>query len=92
MGLVGLGILIIAAVYLIYLLFRFIIMFAATVPALIFWMFKKEKRQELASIEWDSDTILGFIVLAALAGFAIWLIFYLELPQAALKILEILFF
>lgn len=92
MGLVGLGILIIAAVWIVYALFRFIFLFAAAVPAFFIGLFKKEQRQELVSIEWNPDTIIGFIALIVLAALAIWLIFYLELPQATLKIFETLFF
>lgn len=36
--------------------------------------------------------ILGFVALTVLAALAIWLIIYLELPQAAMQTLEILFF
>lgn len=92
MGLVGLGILIIAAVWIVYALFRFIFLFAAAAPAFFIGLFKKEQRQELASIGWDSDTILGFIALAVLAALAIWLIFYLELPQATMKVFETILF
>lgn len=91
MGLIGLGILIIAAVWFIYALFKFIILFASAVPTFFIYLFQKEKRQELASVEWDKETVLGYAVLTALAALAIWLIIYLELPQAALKTLEILF-
>lgn len=92
MGLMGLAILIIAAVWLAYALFKFIVLFTTAVPAFIIGLFKKENRQELAAVEWDPDTVLGFVVLTILAALAIWLVIYLELPQAALRTLEILFF
>ena len=92
MGLVGLGILIIAAVWIVSALFRFIFLLATAVPAFFIGLFKKEQCKELASIEWDSDTILGFVALTVLAALAIWLIFYLELPQATQGIFEAMFF
>lgn len=92
MGLIGLGILVMAAVWIVYALFKFITLFAAAVPGFIISLFRKETRQEITSVDWDSDMILGFVALTVLAALAIWLIIYLELPQAAMQTLEILFF
>ena len=63
-----------------------------TIPSFLACLFSKESRDEIKSIEWDSDTILGFVCLFALGGLAIWGIIELELIPAALKALEILFF
>ena len=89
---VGLGILIIAVVYLTVGLIKMLFMFSATIPSFLAGLFVKESRDEIKSIEWDSDTILGFACLFALGGLATWGIIELELIPAALKALEILFF
>ena len=89
---VGLGILIIAVVYLIVGLIKMLFMFSAAIPSFLAGLFVKGSRDEIKSIEWDSDTILGFAWLFALGGLAIWGIIELELIPAALKALEILFF
>ena len=62
-----------------------------TIPSFLACLFSKESRDEIKSIEWDSDTILGFVCLFALGGLAIWGIIELELIPAAFKLLEILF-
>lgn len=69
--LVGLGILIIAVVYLAVGLIKMLFMFSATIPSFLACLFSKESRDEIKSIEWDSDTILGFVCLFALGGLAI---------------------
>ena len=92
MGLIGLAIMIIAAVWILYALFKFIILFVSAVPGFIINLFREQPREELKFVEWDSDTILGFAALIVLEAMAIWLMIYLELPQTALKTLEILFF
>ena len=89
---VGLGILIIAVVYLTVGLIKMLFMFSAAIPSFLAGLFVKESRDEIKSIEWDSDTILGFACLFALGGLAIWCIIELELIPAAIKALEILFF
>lgn len=89
--LVGLGILVIAAIYLTVGLIKMLFMFSATIPSFLVGLFSKKNRDELKSIEWDSDTILGFACLFALGGLAIWVIIELELIPAAFKLLEILF-
>lgn len=89
---VGLGILIIAVVYLTVGLIKMLFMFSGAIPSFLAGLFSKESRDEIRSIEWDSDTILGFACLFALGGLAIWGIIELELIPAALKALEILFF
>lgn len=88
---VGLGILIIAVVYLTVGLIKMLFMFSAAIPSFLAGLFAKESRDEIKSIEWDSDTILGFVCLFALGGLAIWGIIELELIPAAFKMLEILF-
>ena len=89
---VGLGILIIAVVYLAVGLIKMLFMFSAAIPSFLAGLFSKKSRDEIKSIEWDSDTTLGFACLFALGGLAIWGIIELELIPAALKALEILFF
>lgn len=53
MGLIGLGILVMAAVWIVYALFKFITLFAAAVPGFIISLFRKETRQEITSVDWD---------------------------------------
>ena len=89
---VGLGILIIAVVYLAVGLIKMLFMLSGVIPSFLVGLFAKESRDEIKSIELDSDTILGFSCLFALGGLAIWGIIELELIPAALKALEILFF
>lgn len=89
---VGLGILIIAVVYLAVGLIKMLFMLSGVIPSFLVGLFAKESRDEIKSIEWDSDTILGFACLFALGGLAIWGIIELELIPAAIKALEILFF
>ena len=89
--LVGLGILVIAAIYITVGLIKMLFMFSATIPSFLVGLFSKKNRDELKSIEWDSDTILGFACLFALGGLAIWGIIELGLIPAAFKLLEILF-
>ena len=89
--LVGLGILVIAAIYLTVGLIKMLFMFSATIPSFLVGLFSKKNRDELKSIEWDSDTILGFACLFALGGLAIWGIIELGLIPAAFKLLETLF-
>ena len=89
--LVGLGILVIAAIYLTVGLIKMLFMFSATIPSFLVGLFSKKSRDDLKSIEWDSDTILGFVCLFALGGLAIWGIIELGLIPAAFKLLETLF-
>lgn len=89
--LVGLGILVIAAIYITVGLIKMLFMFSATIPSFLVGLFSKKNRDELKSIEWDSDTILGFVCLFALGGLAIWGIIELGLIPAAFKLLETLF-
>ena len=89
--LVGLGILVIAAIYITVGLIKMLFMFSATIPSFLVGLFSKKNRDELKSIEWDSDTILGFACLFALGGLAIWGIIELGLIPAAFKLLETLF-
>lgn len=88
---VGLGILIIAVVYLAVGLIKMFFMLSGVIPSILVGLFAKESRDEIKSIEWDSDTILGFVCLFALGALAIWGIIELELIPAAFKMLEILF-
>lgn len=88
---VGLGILIIAVVYLSLGLIKMLFMLSGVIPSFLVGLFAKESREEIKTIEWDSDTILGFACLFALGGLAIWGVIELELIPAALKALEILF-
>lgn len=48
-----------------------------TIPSFLACLFSKESRDEIKSIEWDSDTILGFVCLFALGGLAILFSFLL---------------
>lgn len=89
---VGLGILIIAVVYIAVGLIKMLFMLSGVIPSFLVGLFAKESRNEIKSIEWDSDTILGFACLFALGGLAIWGIIELELIPAAINALEILFF
>ena len=89
---IGLGILIIAVVYLIVGLIKMLFILSGVIPSFLVGLFAKESRNDIKSIEWDSDTILGFACLFALGGLAIWGIIELELIPAALKAQELLFF
>ena len=81
---VGLGILIIAVVYLAVGLIKILFMLSGVIPSFLVGLFAKESRDEIKSIEWDSDTILGFACLFAVGGLAIWGIIELELIPAAI--------
>ena len=87
---VGLGILIIAVVYLTVGLIKMLFMFSATIPSFLAGLFVKESRDEIKSIEWDSDTILGFACLFALGGLATWGIIELELIASRADLIHVL--